>query len=382
MRVLKMSALSLLLLLPLGCIKNEVYTYDEEICLIEKLTDLLNHNVTISDYQQKGSIVTFAFSNGIDISIECTSSPVFTLGVQGYWMLNGKLTDSPLDSTNVKDYLGKDGPVLGIIEGYEDWTIYTENEIITFRKSLFSSNPDSKIRGINHRGYSVSAPENTLPAFRLSKLNGFRYVEADVWFTSDDVPVLIHDATVDRTSNGSGSVSKMCFEELRRLDFGGWKSSVFLGTQIPSLEEFITLCLDIDLYPYIELKTGTRAQIESVVTMVELYGLKDKAVYISFSPVLLKYVVDFEPTASIGFLVGAPFPEASIQTTLGLMTGLNYVFIDTSDYSDDAVTLCKNASIPMEVWTIDSKSVIKNLSPYISGVTSNQYHAGRVMEEP
>ena len=65
---------------------------------------------------------------------------------------------------------------------------------------------------VNHRGYSTVAPENTLPAYKLSKKMGFDYVETDVCFTSDNIPVLLHDGTIDRTSNGSGDIDNMTFE--------------------------------------------------------------------------------------------------------------------------------------------------------------------------
>lgn len=371
----------IILFLLIGCTKTDVYYGDEANCLRDNLTALLKENITIDNYQQKGDIFYFSFSNGAEIGIKDTVAPVLTLGIQGYWRCNGLLTDVLLDSEDVHSLLSKEGVVLGVIEGFEDWAFYfSDEEVISFRKTLFMFNPDSRVRGVNHRGYSIDAPENTLPAFRLSKLCGFHYVEADIDFTMDDVPVLIHDATVDRTSNGSGLVSMLSFDELRDLDFGAWKSSDFTGTKIPSLKEFLILCRDIDLLPYLELKNGTRSQVESVIALVEEYGLQDKVTYISFSPTILRYIVDFEPKAAIGLLTST-ISDIGIQTAIGLRTDLNYVFIDTSDYSDGSVAMCRNASLPMEVWTIDSRSVIKSLSPYISGVTSNRYHAGRVMEE-
>ena len=108
--------------------------------------------------------------------------------------------------------------------------------------------------------------------------------------------------------------------------------------------------------------------------------LEGETVYISFSSRLLEYVAEFDPTAAVGFLTST-VSDSSIQAALGLRNGSNYVFINASDYSETAVSLCQSASIPLEVWTIDSPAVIKGLSPYISGVTSNRYHAGRVREE-
>jgi glycerophosphoryl diester phosphodiesterase len=147
-------------------------------------------------------------------------------------------------------------------------------------------NYDANVLSVNHRGYSAEAPENTLPAYILSKKKGFNYVETDVCFTSDGIPVLLHDATIDRTSNGTGNINSMTYEQVRAYDFGSWKSSTYAGTKIPSLAEFLYLCKSIMLHPYIELKSSgayTQAQIQQIVDMVHSYGLKGKVSYISFS---------------------------------------------------------------------------------------------------
>ena len=81
------------------------------------------------------------------------------------------------------------------------------------------------VMSINHRGYSAEAPENTLAAFRMSKEMGFDAVECDVRFTKDGVPVLLHDEKVDRTSNGKGKIGDLTLEQVRKLDFGSWKSA-------------------------------------------------------------------------------------------------------------------------------------------------------------
>lgn len=371
----------ILLSLLLGCTKTEIYREEELRDLRVELITLRKENATIEEYQQKGEVAFFMFSNNARIGIDVSTVPILSPGILGYWQLNGVLTDIPLDSKEIDSFFNNNETICGVVEGYEEWTFYFNNkDAITFKKSLFESNPDCRVRGVNHRGYCVDAPENTLPAYRLSKLNGFHYAETDIRFTLDDVPVLIHDATIDRTSNGTGSVNQLRFEEIRSLDFGGWKSDDFIGTKIPSLAEFLALCRDINLRPYLELKVGTRPQVESVVNLVEEYGLQGDAVYISFSSTLLKYVAEFDTTAAVGFLTST-MSDSAIQTALGLRNGSNYVFIDASDYSETAVSLCQSASIPLEVWTIDSPAVIKGLSPYISGVTSNRYHAGRVLEE-
>ena len=126
-------------------------------------------------------------------------------------------------------------------------------------------------RDVNHRGYCTIAPENTLPAFALSKEKGFKIIETDLFYSKDGVPVLIHDASVDRTSNGKGDVDKLTYEQLRTLDFGSWKSELYAGTVIPNLEEFVSFCKDNEMKMYLELKADMKAVEKAVVDLL-VYG--------------------------------------------------------------------------------------------------------------
>src|SRR6187455_95113 len=92
---------------------------------------------------------------------------------------------------------------------------------------------------IAHRGASSYAPENTLAAFDLALEMGVRHVELDVDFTSDGHIVVIHDDSVDRTTNGSGPVTSHTLATLRSLDAGAWCGAQFAGQRIPTLDEVL-----------------------------------------------------------------------------------------------------------------------------------------------
>lgn len=92
-----------------------------------------------------------------------------------------------------------------------------------------------------HRGDSYCAPENTLPAFELALAKGAAQVEFDVRATRDGALVVIHDSTVDRTTDGTGRVSALTLSEIRALDAGGWKDTHYTGTRIPLLSEVLSL---------------------------------------------------------------------------------------------------------------------------------------------
>src|SRR5689334_5561196 len=93
-----------------------------------------------------------------------------------------------------------------------------------------------------HRGASGYAPENTWPAFELAREMGAGGIETDIQLTSDGVLVLVHDTNLDRTSDGSGPVADLTWDELERLDAGSWLDSRFAGQRIVRLDAFLDWC--------------------------------------------------------------------------------------------------------------------------------------------
>lgn len=238
---------------------------------------------------------------------------------------------------------------------------------------------NKNIRSVNHRGY-IDAPENTLSAYKLSKKKGFNYVECDVSFTADGHAVLLHDSTVDRTSNGTGSISDLTLEEVRALDFGSWKSSEYAGEQIPLFEEFIALCKNLGLHAYIELKDGTQEQIKALVGVVNRYGMKGNVSWIAFNAEYLRSIKSVDEQARLGFVVGE-VNASIIETVEQLQSGKNEVFLDCSygNVTAAAAEMCANANIPLEVWTINDENALKNLDIYVSGYSSDNLVASEVL---
>lgn len=98
-------------------------------------------------------------------------------------------------------------------------------------------------RWIAHRGAGKLAPENTLAAFRLGAEHGYRMFECDAKLSADGVPFLLHDATLERTSNGHGIAGEQTWAALSRLDAGAWHSRRYAGEPLASLESLIRFCL-------------------------------------------------------------------------------------------------------------------------------------------
>ena len=336
--------------------------------------------VSVSEVDGQKGQLSFKLSDGETFKINDAYVPIVRIGLDGYWYLNGERSDRKWEECEGKDVAAN---TESVVEGYMDWSFNFSDGQVSLLKTVYSFDYDSVMRSVNHRGFSAAAPENTLPAYRLSRLEGFTYAETDVHFTSDGVPVCIHDAAVDRTSDGNGAVREMTLAQLRELDFGSWKGARFSGTRIPTLEEFLVLCQSIGLVPYIELKAGGPGDIAGVVALVEEYNLKGKAKYISFNASLLEYALANDPDACVGFLTSRVDESAleKAEALRKLAADATKVFVSSSDYSDEAASLCKDAGFPLEVWTIDSAKTILSLPSYISGVTSNKLHAGRLLKE-
>jgi glycerophosphoryl diester phosphodiesterase len=106
-----------------------------------------------------------------------------------------------------------------------------------------------------HRGAMTSHPENTIPAFEQSIASGAQMIEFDVQFSKDSALIIMHDGTLDRTTNGSGEVALMDSKEIRNLDAGSWKDKSFAGTKVPVLREVLEM-MPTNIWLNVHLKGG------------------------------------------------------------------------------------------------------------------------------
>lgn len=135
----------------------------------------------------------------------------------------------------------------------------------------------------SHRGGGASAPENTLPAITAALAGGFDYVEVDVALTADGHPVLMHDAKVDRTTDGTGPLSSLTLAQVRRLDAGSWFDPAFAGTRVPTLAEFLDLLAQSGGRAIIELKgTWDAAAVTGALTQISMRNLERSIALASF----------------------------------------------------------------------------------------------------
>lgn len=155
-----------------------------------------------------------------------------------------------------------------------------------------------------HRGYKSDYPENTLLAFKRAIEVGVHMLEFDLRMAKDRTVVVIHDDTVDRTTNGTGAVRDFTLTELKTLDAGGWFSPVFAGLKIPTFEELCQLLVDYpEVLLNVEIKSSIDAQdtVDEAIKLIEKYQLFSKCVFTCFDAHIIAYLYDRYGAKTQGF---------------------------------------------------------------------------------
>jgi len=162
-----------------------------------------------------------------------------------------------------------------------------------------------------HRGGGGLAPENTLAGIRLAARLGYRGVEFDVMLSSDGVPVLIHDETLERTTDGAGRVAQTSLAALRGLDAGVRFHPSFAGESMPTLEEALALCASLNLTANVEIKPAEGADRATGTTVARIAAFAPAGAVLlsSFSEEALLVAGLAAPDSPRAWLVDAPPPD-------------------------------------------------------------------------
>jgi glycerophosphoryl diester phosphodiesterase len=169
-----------------------------------------------------------------------------------------------------------------------------------------------------HRGSSAHAPENTLAAFRLAVEQNATVVELDAKLSADGQVVVIHDDTVDRTTDGTGGVGSMTLSELKRLDAGIKFSPEFKTERIPTLAEVFEAVGD-QIVVNVEMKNVTSPiddLPDKVVSLIQAYGLEKKVILSSFNPIALIRARYRLPEVPMGYLTITGFAKMVLLSGL------------------------------------------------------------------
>ncbi|MBM3499708.1 MAG: hypothetical protein FJX74_13695 [Armatimonadetes bacterium] len=212
-----------------------------------------------------------------------------------------------------------------------------------------------------HRGVSAYCPENTLIAIEEAARVGAPMTEIDVRRTADGHIVLLHDETVDRTTNGSGAVSSLTLEDLCCLDAGAWKGEAFAGESIPTLGDVLDLCRDRGMFLCVEIKQYDIAP--DVAALVEGSGMVDGAVVISFDFDCVRQVRQAAPRLATGWLTGRIEPS-ELDDMLGrlLAEGIPVLSALHTQVTPEVVQRCRLRGITLYAWTIDDEAEARRLA--------------------
>jgi glycerophosphoryl diester phosphodiesterase len=228
---------------------------------------------------------------------------------------------------------------------------------------------------VAHRGASGLAPENTLAAFRLAVELGSPAVECDVHLTADGAPIVIHDATLDRTTSGSGEVAGQPMDRLRALDAGSWFGPDFSGERLPTLDETLDVCAG-RARVFVELKRGGGpALVEAALDAIARATTTEVAV-ISFGPEEVREVARRRPDLPLGFLIGrGPALQAGPERSAEMVRELGAWFLSPEHGVVDAafVAAARAAGLPLSVWTVDEPDRMRVVAELgVDAITTNR----------
>lgn len=224
---------------------------------------------------------------------------------------------------------------------------------------------------LGHRGASGYAPENTLEAFKLAMEMGADGFELDVHLSKDGELVVIHDETVDRTTDGTGFVGEMTLAELKALDASNHKEA-YKGAKIPTLGEVYDLIRDTNHIVNVEIKTDNifYPQIEEKCLALEKEkGMEGRIVYSSFNHYTVKKVRSLVPDAQIGMLFGDVLVEPydyckSVGANLLHPSKAN---LNVPGFAEKA----KEAGLGMNVWTVNEVEYMEKCLACGAGIVTN-----------
>ena len=210
-----------------------------------------------------------------------------------------------------------------------------------------------------HRGLNTVAPENTMAAFRLGAQRGCRWFETDVDVLGDGTVVIIHDTTLDRTTDHSGSYYNLVCEDLSHIDAGSWFSPQYAGERIPTLREFVTFMNEKRVNCNIEVKSNeagkamTLLLIDRLLEELERLGPGREVIISSFNHVLLSKLKDKAPKLPVACLYETCALYDDWKSMLELV-GADYIHPEDQGLTRQKVQEFRSAGFGVNVWTVNS----------------------------
>jgi glycerophosphoryl diester phosphodiesterase len=223
-------------------------------------------------------------------------------------------------------------------------------------------------RVIAHRGASGSAPENTLAAFRRAAALGADMIELDVQLTRDGAVVVIHDWTLERTTDGTGAVRDQAFAALRHLDAGRWFAPAFAGERIPTLGEVLAA---VPLPVNVELKPAGVDGLEGhALAAVEAAGALARVVFSSFDAGILTRLRRLAPAAELAVLWEHDDVDAAAAAIERVAARGLHLRKDIA--RPEVLAALARTGTPVRVWTVNDPDEFAQLgSAGVEGIFSD-----------
>jgi glycerophosphoryl diester phosphodiesterase len=223
---------------------------------------------------------------------------------------------------------------------------------------------------IAHRGASGHAPENTLAAFKKAVAMGATFIETDLQMSRDARLVAIHDATLNRTTNGEGIVHDMTLAQLRQLDAGSWFGSEYAGERIPTLEELLAFSKKNDVVFYLELKPqGSWGGEHALIGALRESGEIPRAVVISFDAAVVLNLRKIEPTLMTGLLYDGQIENPIVKA---VEVGARQLLVRGDLVTPALLTGARKKDLQVVCWTVNHPAHMRALiGAGIDGIMSD-----------
>ncbi len=247
--------------------------------------------------------------------------------------------------------------------------IVTDSPNVAFDAYKVYNNETTLVRKpyiIGHRGMPAGgtmdgAPENTIVSNKLALEAGADFIENDIFLSKDGRLVIVHDFTLDGTTNGTGLVESYTYEELKLLDANQTHKTKYPSLPIPTLDEQIELAKEKGKMIYAEIKTNTPAAVDAFVKLIKDKGAEDMINPMSFDANQLKRLAALMPEMPAGLLAGGYANEAnvnkSLRDTLKLVQNMNVTY--NSSYGGlgpNFMEAAKHRGIIISPWTFNNKN--------------------------
>ncbi len=214
-----------------------------------------------------------------------------------------------------------------------------------------------------HRGSSKYAPENTIAAFQMAIEQGAQAIELDVKLSLDQEVVVIHDVTVDRTTNFTGKVDACSLNALRRMDAGSHFSEKFIGEKIPTLGEVLDLTkgkylLNIELTNYSSPHDNLTSKVASLISIREV---QNSVLFSSFLPGNLRKIKKELPEVPVAFLLPPGLSGWLYRSNLSRKLSPEFIHLHLNNVDDVYIQREHQRNRRVHVWTINDPNQMKML---------------------